>query len=100
MLFVGLGALAVVAGAGGEPPLLHAQAGMSSFARLVRLYDFEEAEQAPYVMPINFYRYEAPQQGYPRFGRTHLTRDAAYGATGRSGSSSTEDHCQPGFPRR
>ncbi|MCH8315541.1 MAG: hypothetical protein IIA64_06165 [Planctomycetes bacterium] len=79
MLFVALGALAVGAGAGGEPPLSHAQAGMPSFARLVRLYDFEEAEQAPYVMPINFYRHEAPQQGFPRFGRTHLTRDAAHG---------------------
>ena len=79
MMFVALGALAAGAGAGGEPPSLQAQAEMPSFARLVRLYDFEEAEQAPYVMPINFYRHEAPQQGFPRFGRTHLTRDAAHG---------------------
>lgn len=54
---------------------------LGSFNRLIRRFDFEESEQAPRQMPINFYRYLAPDQGFPSFGEMHPTHDHA--ATGR-----------------
>jgi len=59
--------------------------GLSSLSQLVRHFDFEEAEQAPFEMPLNFYRYGADEggiaQGFPPFGTMRLTRDVA--ATGK-----------------
>ncbi len=75
----GLSALALGIDTAGQPASLSASTGMPTFGRIVRSYDFEEAEQAPYVMPINFYRHQAPQQGFPLFGHMQLTRDAAHG---------------------
>ncbi|MHC4083096.1 MAG: hypothetical protein ACYSU2_17435, partial [Planctomycetota bacterium] len=52
---------------------------LSSLRREVARFDFEEAERAPYTMPPNFYRYIAPDQGFPRFGRMQLTNETAHG---------------------
>ncbi len=41
---------------------------LTSLNRLLRVFDFEEAETAPYSMPINFYRFVAPDRGFPAFG--------------------------------
>ena len=78
-IFAGLSALALGIDTAGQDASLSASGKMPSFGRIVRTYDFEEAEQAPYVMPINFYRHQAPQQGFPLFGRMQLTRDVAHG---------------------
>ncbi len=56
-----------------EPPVV-----LSSLGRLLKRFDFEEAERAPYTMPFNFYRYLAPSQGFPRFGTMTLSRTAAH----------------------
>ena len=42
------------------------------------LLDFEEAERAPYTMPFDFYRFIAPDKGFPRFGTMQLSRTAAH----------------------
>ena len=42
--------------------------------RLLRWFDFEEAEEKPHTMPLHFYRHLAPEQGFPRFGRMQLSR--------------------------
>ena len=55
------------------PPLV-----LSSLDRLLKRYDFEEAEQAPYTMPFDFYRFIAPDKGFPRFGSMQLSRTAAH----------------------
>ncbi|MHC4448110.1 MAG: hypothetical protein ACYSXF_10075, partial [Planctomycetota bacterium] len=47
--------------------------------RLLRDFDFEEAEAAPHEMPINFYRFIEPDDGFPPFGRMRLTDEAAFG---------------------
>ena len=86
-IFAGLGALALGIHAAGQPASLPSSTDMLSFGRIVRFYDFEEAEKAPYVMPINFYRHQAPQQGFPLFGRTQLTSDAAHGGNWSFGFS-------------
>jgi hypothetical protein len=52
---------------------------LSSLRRELARFDFEEAERAPYTMPPNFYRYLAPDQGFPRFGRMQLTSETAHG---------------------
>ncbi|MHC5006800.1 MAG: hypothetical protein ACYTGF_05515, partial [Planctomycetota bacterium] len=52
---------------------------LSSLRRELVRFDFEEAERAPYTMPPNFYRYIAPDQGFPRFGRMQLTSETAHG---------------------
>jgi len=52
---------------------------LSSLRRELARFDFEEAERAPYTMPPNFYRYIAPDQGFPRFGRMQLTSETAHG---------------------
>ena len=52
--------------------------------RLVRHFDFEEAERAPYEMPLHFYRYGAEDgaaAGFPPFGTMELSDRRA--ATGR-----------------
>jgi hypothetical protein len=51
---------------------------LSSLQRELVRFDFEEAERAPYTMPPNFYRYIAPDQGFPRFGRMQLTNEIAH----------------------
>lgn len=64
--------------AGGPvPDPIEAGEGLSALSRVVQRFDFEEAERAPYTMPFNFYRYIAPDQGFPRFGRMHLASDVA-----------------------
>lgn len=49
---------------------------------MVRHFDFEEAEQSPFEMPINFYRYGgddgAAARGFPPFGSMRLTNKVAY----------------------
>ncbi|MCZ6492864.1 MAG: hypothetical protein O6933_02175 [Planctomycetota bacterium] len=67
---------------------------LSAQNRLLRQFDFEEAEHAPYTMPINFYHYIAADQGFPPFGRMQLTTGAAHSATGPSGSSWTAGRCR------
>lgn len=67
---------------------------LSAQNRLLRQFDFEEAEHAPYTMPINFYRYIAADQGFPPFGRMQLTNGAAHSATVPSGSSWTAGRCR------
>jgi len=53
--------------------------------RVVRHFDFEEANEAPYEMPLNFYRYGgedgATAQGFPPFGTMRLSE--AHAASGR-----------------
>jgi hypothetical protein len=63
---------------GQSPAAAQPSSPLSTLNRLVRQFDFEEAEHAPYTMPINFYRYIAPDQGFPPFGRMRLTSEAAY----------------------
>lgn len=53
--------------------------GLSSFRRLLRHFDFEEAQNAPYEMPINFYRHIEPGKGFPAFGKMKLTNEIAAG---------------------
>ncbi len=59
-----------------DPPS-QSVADLSSLGRQLKYFDFEEAELAPFTMPHNFYRYIAPDQGFPRFGTMRLTRTAA-----------------------
>lgn len=40
----------------------------TTLRRLVRHFSFEESELRPLDMPVNFYRHEAPDRGYPPFG--------------------------------
>jgi hypothetical protein len=61
------------------PPDAGPVPALSSLRRELARFDFEEAERAPYTMPAHFYRYIAPDQGFPRFGRMQLTREAAHG---------------------
>lgn len=55
---------------------------LPTLRRVVRHFDFEEAETAPYEMPLNFYRFGgdagAAAQGFPPFGRMQLTDEAAW----------------------
>lgn len=55
---------------------------LPSLQRMVHHFDFEEAEHAPYEMPLNFYRYGAEDgaaaQGFPPFGSMRLTNEVAY----------------------
>ena len=67
---------------GAAPPAAAPSAG-----RIVQRFDFEEAALAPYTMPFNFYRSIAPDRGFPRFGRMHLTDEAAHGGRFSSCSS-------------
>jgi len=65
---------------GEEDPIQMTGSGLSSFRRLLRHFDFEEAQKAPYEMPINFYRHIEPDKGFPAFGKMKLTNvDAALG---------------------
>ena len=52
---------------------------LSLLRRTVAHFDFEESEQVPLDMPLNFYRYLAADQGYPPFGRMHPSRETASG---------------------
>jgi hypothetical protein len=63
------------------PPLEPGDGGLAVFSmrRLLRDFDFEEAEAAPHEMPINFYRFIEPDDGFPPFGRMRLTDEAAFG---------------------
>jgi hypothetical protein len=77
VLGVVMAAMAAAVAAGGPPP---AERGvpLASLNRLLRLFDFEEADHAPHTMPINFYRYIAPTEGFPRFGSMQLSDQAAF----------------------
>ncbi len=70
--------IAVAAVAVAAPPTAQPVTDLSSLGRQLRHFDFEEAESAPYTMPHNFYRYVAPDQGFPRFGSMRLSRTAAH----------------------
>ncbi len=50
----------------------------STLQRIVRRFTFEEAEIRPLAMPINFYRYIAPEQGFPPFGTMQPTAEHAH----------------------
>jgi hypothetical protein len=54
----------------------------TSLTRLVRHFDFEEAERAPYEMPLHFYRrggdYGLTDGAFPPFGEMRLTNSRAY----------------------
>ncbi len=65
-------------GPGPEGPVDTEAVGLSSLSRLLHRFDFEEAQRAPYTMPFNFYRYLAPDQGFPRFGHMRLTNEVAH----------------------
>ena len=78
------GALALGAAASAQPAASPADgarppARLASLSRVLARFDFEEAERAPYTMPLKFYRHIAPDQGFPKFGRMQLSRDAAHG---------------------
>lgn len=80
LLLVALGAILALASiAGGASD----QDGPSLWAlrRVLRHFDFEEAQLAPHNMPFNFYRHIAPDRGFPKFGRMALSDDQA--ASGR-----------------
>jgi hypothetical protein len=51
---------------------------LSTLQRVIRHFDFEEAEVAPYEMPIHFYRHLATDEGFPPFGAVGLTSEAAF----------------------
>ena len=70
--------IAVTAVVVAAPPTTEPVTDLSSLGRQLRHFDFEEAEFAPYTMPHNFYRYVAPDQGFPRFGSMRLSRTAAH----------------------
>ena len=70
--------IAVAAVVDAAPLTMGPVADLSSLARQLRHFDFEEAETAPYTMPHNFYRYVAPDQGFPRFGSMRLSQTAAH----------------------
>ncbi len=77
---VSAGTLVVLTATGQSPPTPPAtHTRPLSLTRLLRLYDFEEAEDAPHAMPINFYRYLAPEKGFPEFGNMQLTSEVAHG---------------------
>ena len=71
-------AMAAVAAPGPRPQAGDGDMPLRSLNRLLRLFDFEEAEAEPHTMPINLYRYMAPDQGFPRFGSMKLTDEIAY----------------------
>jgi hypothetical protein len=85
-----IGAWAVLTAGGvapGQPAATQPAAGdpatapsssLLSLRRVLAVFDFEEAERAPYTMPPNFYRHIAPDQGFPRFGRMQLTSESAH----------------------
>ncbi len=64
---------------------MRASAPITVLQRLVRHFDFEEAERSPVPMPTHFYRVGQEQsetaQGFPLFGQMGPRRDLAY--TGR-----------------
>ena len=70
--------IAVTAVVVAAPPTTAPVTDLSTLGRQLRHFDFEEAEFAPYTMPHNFYRYVAPDQGFPRFGSMRLSRTAAH----------------------
>ncbi len=51
---------------------------LGSLNRMLRWFDFEEAEAAPHEMPIHFYRVPAREQGFPPFGRMRLSRETPH----------------------
>lgn len=55
---------------------------LDTLKRMVRHFDFEEAEEMPLTMPHRFYRYGASEdhaaEGFPPFGRMRLTNEVAY----------------------
>ena len=69
--------LSCAAVAGGQPEPDPAST-LPSLSRILRRFDFEEAERAPYTMPLKFYRYVAPDQGFPPFGGMELTDEVAH----------------------
>lgn len=69
--------LSIAAAAAGQPEPDPAST-LPSLNRILRRFDFEEAEQAPFTMPLKFYRYIAPDQGYPPFGTMELTDEVAH----------------------
>jgi hypothetical protein len=72
--------MAWAAALGGTAPAQEPEAShLPSMTRLVRAFDFEEARHLPLTMPPNFYRYIAPEEGFPVFGRMQLSREAAHG---------------------
>ncbi len=77
--------LAFLAAAAGPPGGARAAendaptAPLSSLNRLLRRFDFEEAERTPFTMPLKFYRHIAPDQGFPAFGEMQLTNEVAHG---------------------
>ena len=70
--------MAIAAVVVAAPPTTMPVTDLSSLGRQLRHFDFEEAESAPYTMPHNFYRYIAPDQGFPRFGSMRLSNTAAH----------------------
>ncbi len=51
--------------------------GLSTLQRAVASFDFEESEEIPMDLPLNFHRYLAVDQGFPPFGRMQPSREAA-----------------------
>ncbi len=64
------------------PPNPRTQHRPVTLHRLVRHFDFEEAEHAPHRMPMHWYRFAtdegAAAHGFPPFGQMHLTNEEAY----------------------
>jgi hypothetical protein len=54
-------------------------AGLATLRRVVRHFDFEDAEQGPVEMPAGFRRIVAADRGFLHFGRIQLTRSSAAG---------------------
>src|SRR5436190_1947817 len=52
-------------------------AKLATLERVLRHFDFEDAEQFNTTFPTDFYRYDASGQGFPPFGAMKLTNEAA-----------------------
>src|SRR5215510_3276952 len=77
-----LSTCAAAAGAPPEADVPAAHAQVPSLQRILRQFDFEEPDAAPNSLPVGFYRYIAPSQGFPPFGSMHLTTSVAYAGAG------------------
>lgn len=55
-----------------EPPLNPAPASLPTLQRIVRQFDFNDADVAPDALPRHFYRYIAPSEGFPPFGSMRI----------------------------
>jgi len=64
-----------------QTPVADAQVGsLSTLRRVVKRFDFNESPGSGETLPLPFYRYIAPSEGFPPFGTIRLTASDAFPA--------------------